>query len=85
MNKLQAVFCAISGYEYNAPFSSARDEYYYECTTEDEQISQIKNYAEAACEIYLTDKQSRKINSALLKAQRFNSTNEWGALYLNLK
>lgn len=46
MNNLQLVASSISGYEPNEPFSSARDDFYYDnCTTLPEKISHLQSYA----------------------------------------
>lgn len=46
-SKIQQVTSAISGYEYNKSFTSAKCDYYYdECKTLREKYDHVQNYAE---------------------------------------
>lgn len=52
-NDLQIVASGISGYEPNKPWSSAKDDYYYDlCPTFAHKITQIEDYAREIYNIY---------------------------------
>lgn len=67
MNKLQELFCCISGYESLLPFSSAKDDYYFdECETKEEKMEQLESYADEYLSNHaLTNEDFEKVYFAL--------------------
>lgn len=66
MNNLQKIASQISGYEPTNDFTSAKNDYYYDLKTEQEQVEFLIEFSLNVNDVEkITDVEARKINSFL--------------------
>lgn len=84
MNNKQKLFEAITGYSPTLINVGARNDFYFdECKTKDEKIQQLKDYAENALEIYLTENDIESVYDAIETEK--DGANDWFYVYNKLK
>jgi len=88
MNNLQKLFSCISGFEFDMPFTSARDDYYYELVerkaSHKERVDHLHAYAiEYVADMTPTD--CSVVDEALRQAMTINNSCDRDHLYIGLK
>lgn len=87
MNNLQKLFSCISGFEINKPYTSAKDDYYYELLeTRSSHKSRIDHLHSYACEYVgsMTPHECVIVDEALRQDLEIDNSNDRDHLFLNL-
>lgn len=87
---MQELFSAISGFEFDRPYSSAKDDIYYELLDGGadikERIQHLDDYCFNVYEDCLTQDEYSRVDSALIEARNFSgSGDKWDQIFIDLE
>ena len=88
MNKKQNLFSCISGFEYNAAFKSARDDFYYDLikveASHKQRVDHLYAYADQYVPGGLSYAQCSEVDEALRKNMTIDNSDDRNRLYFSL-